>query len=146
LQHYHIALDGYEAAESRAAVVRVQWNIAGVLLAAGRIDDAYPRLIAAREALTAFGLHTEAALANLELAEVLLAKERYEDIDALCGEVIRHYEAAGVVYSRHAMSALAYMREAARARKATIELVREVRRYVTRLPQQPNLLFAHAPS
>lgn len=146
LKHYQIALDAFQEAGSASSSARAQWNIAGVLLAAGRLSDAHPRLIEARDALSSLGMHEESAIANLELAEVLLAQERYEDIANLCGEVMRYYEAAGVAHSRHAMSALAYMQEAARARKATVQLVRDVRQYVERLPRQPNLLFAHPPS
>lgn len=141
LQQYQIALEAFRETGSASLVARAEWNIAGVLLAAGRVKDAYPRLIAARETLASLGMHNEAALANLELAEVLLAQERYDEIDTLCGEVMRYYEGAGLAYGRHAMAALAYMQEAARARKATVQLVRNVRYYVTRLPEQPNLLF-----
>ena len=146
LQQYQIALDAFEEANSISSATRVRWNIAGVLLAAGRLNDAYPRLLAARDALTSLGMHAEAMLARLELAEVLLAQERYAEIEPLCREVMSYFEEAGVAYGRHAMTALAYMQEATRARKATVELVRHVRNYVMRLPEQPNLLFAYPPS
>jgi tetratricopeptide (TPR) repeat protein len=145
LRHYQIALDAFESSGSTSSAVRVRWNIAGVLLLAGRTRDAYPRLQAVRESLVSLGMHEEAALAGLEVVEILLIEERHAEVEQICREVVSYFETAGVPYGRHALTALAYMRDAAAARKATVELVREVRQYVSRLPKQPNLLFAYAP-
>jgi hypothetical protein len=41
--------------------------------------------------------------------------------------------------------ALTYLQDAAREKRATVEVVRHVKKYVKRLPSEPNLQFAPPP-
>ena len=87
----------------------------------------------------------DAALASLDVAELLLAQDRYEEVEEICRSTMQAFELAGLSYTARALTALAYIREAAIQRRADRTLVRNVREYIRELPRQPNLLFAYAP-
>jgi hypothetical protein len=91
------------------------------------------------------GMTSEAALAGLDVAELLLAQNRYEEVVEICRSTMQAFELAGLSYTSRALTALAYIREAACQRRADRTLVRYVRDYIRELPRQPNLLFAPAP-
>jgi hypothetical protein len=88
---------------------------------------------------------SEAAWNALELADLLLAESRFEEVDELCHAAMQSFERAGLSYSTRALTALGYIREAAQQRVANRVLVRKVREYIRELPAQPNLLFAMMP-
>jgi hypothetical protein len=87
----------------------------------------------------------DAALVSLDVAEFLLAQNRYEEVEDICRSTMQAFELAGLSYTTRAMTALAYIREAASQRRADRTLVRDVREYIRELPRQPNLLFAPSP-
>jgi tetratricopeptide (TPR) repeat protein len=126
-------------------VVRIRWNVAVVLGEAGRAADAMARLRALTPDMERLGMTSEAAWNALELAELLLAESRFEEVDELCRSAMQSFERAGLSYSSRAMTAVAYIREAAQQRVANRALVRKVREYIRQLPAQPNLLFAPSP-
>lgn len=126
-------------------VARTRWNVAGTLADAGRFADAERRL---REVMVEFdqlSMVNEAAVVALDTAELLLAQDRFDEVDHFCRSAIEMFERAGVPYSARARTAIAFMQEAVSGRTATRHLVRAVREYIHRLPAQPNLLFAPSP-
>jgi tetratricopeptide (TPR) repeat protein len=126
-------------------VVRVRWNIAVMLAEAGRVAEAYARLTELTPEMERLGMFSEAALNALEIAELLIVEGRYSEVEDLCRRAMAAFERAGLSYTTRAMTALAYIQEAAANRKVSRELVRTVRTYIRELPAQPNLLFAHPP-
>ena len=44
-----------------------------------------------------------------------------------------------------ALAAVTYLQEAARSKRATVEVARHVKMYLEQLPSRPNLLFAPPP-
>ena len=125
--------------------VRERWNIASILATEGRIDEALTSFRAIREEFSRLGMVMPAALVGLQVAEIMLSRERFDEVDEICQASMRAFETAGIPYSAGALTALAFMREASRARKATPELARHVCRYLRQLPQDATLLFAPPP-
>jgi tetratricopeptide (TPR) repeat protein len=130
---------------ARTETVRLQWGIAVMLAEAGKVTDACDRLRHVTREMEYLGMTSEVALASLDVAELLLAQNRYEEVDEICRSTMRAFELAGVSYTERALTALGYIREAASQKRTDRTLVRNVRDYIRKLPVQPNLLYAPAP-
>lgn len=133
------------AANSTAEATRLQWQIATLLARCGRLDDAAQELSVLRSEFDRLQMTAESMLVSLELAEVLLIEDRAAAAEALCRELCSRIDNAGLSATSRAMTALGFLQEALSLRKATPKLVRHVRNYVERLPEEPNLLFAPPP-
>ena len=131
---------------ARTETVRIRWNVAVMLAEAGKVTDACDRLRDLTGEMEHLGMTSEAALAGLDVAELLLAQNRYEEVAEICRSTMEAFEFAGLSYTTRALTALAYIREAATQRRADRTLVRNVRDYIQKLPRQPDLLFALAPA
>lgn len=145
IRFFEMAAALHESLGVETEVIRIRWNVAVVLGEAGRASDAMARLRALTPEMERLGMTSEAAWNALELAELLLAESRFEEVDELCRYAMQSFERAGLSYSSRAMTAVAYIREAAQQRVANRALVRKVREYIRQLPAQPNLLFAPLP-
>jgi len=126
-------------------VVRIRWSIAAMLAQAGRLTDAYRKLQELSPEMERLGMTSEAALNALEIAELLLADERFAEVEQICRTAMASFERAGLSSTARALTALAYITEAAQQRTAKPILIKTVREYIRRLPAQPNLLFAPPP-
>lgn len=152
LRKYDKALQYYGAASAilrelgaATEVVRAQWGVAAILAEAGRHTDALSRFREITPEMERLEMASEAAIAGLDVSEFLLAQGEYAAVEEICARSIRAFERAGLPYSSRALTAMAYMQEAAAQRRADRQLVRTVRDYIRRLPAQPNLLFAIPP-
>jgi tetratricopeptide (TPR) repeat protein len=124
---------------------RIRWNVASILVTAGRTEEARGRLESLRDVFRSLGMTSEVALVSLDLAELCLARGQFGEVEAICRAAMKSFEVAGISYTGRALTALAYMQEAARLRTATPVLVKHVREYIRRLPQDEHLLFAPPP-
>jgi tetratricopeptide (TPR) repeat protein len=124
---------------------RIRWNRAVLLADSGAHAEAVTRLLDVKRQLQQLGMSYDAALAALSAAESLLAISRPAEVVDLAREAIALFQTLGVAYTEKALTALAYLREAAEQGTATPALVTNVRTYIRRLPAEPHLLFAHAP-
>lgn len=145
IRYFETAAALHESLGVQTEVVRIRWNVAVVLGEAGRVSDALERLRAITPEMERLGMTSEAAWNALELADLLLAESRFDEVDELCRAAMQSFERAGLSYSTRALTALGYIREAAQHRVANRVLVRRVREYIRELPTQPNLLFAMLP-
>lgn len=146
MQYQQAAADLFELIGDQPAATRARWNIASMLGSEGQADESIRRLESIGAEFMSFGMTGSATEAALERAELLLAhKGDFESVESICRTAIQTLEAEGLAYTAHALTALALMREAAHNRSATPKLVRQVREYLTRLPEQPNLIFAPPP-
>ena len=145
VSYYDMATALFEAIGVKTEVVRVRWSVTAMLAEMGRLNNAYERLRMLTPEMERLGMYSEAALNALEIAELLLVEGRYTDVEEICRTAMASFERAGLSYTARAMTALAYIHEAATQRKADRELIRSVRTYIRALPAQPNLLFAHPP-
>jgi tetratricopeptide (TPR) repeat protein len=147
------ALNYHEAAATlldglgiRTESVRTRWNIASILASEGRVDEALSRLNGVVAEFRQLGMSGLATFAQLDVAELLLARGQYEDVEEICKTAMHEFASAGLEHTQRALTALALMKEAAASRTATPVLVRRVREYLHRLPAEPNLLFLPLPS
>lgn len=145
VQYYDLAAALYEDLGIATEAVRCRWGVTGMLAEAGHFAAAWDRLAPLTKELERLGMTSEAACNGLYVAELLLAVGRYDQVEQLCRESMRIFERSGVGYTSHALTALAYIHEAAAHRTASPKLVRTVRDYIRKLPSQPSLLFAPPP-
>jgi tetratricopeptide (TPR) repeat protein len=128
----------------RMAVLRAKarWHLARVLMRRGRNEDALQILSSLRQEFEELGMAHDLACASTDLAECLLALGRPHEVGEFCRLAIKYFRDAGLVYSAGAMTALAFLQEAASLGRLTVKGVADVRVFVERLSTQPGLLFA----
>lgn len=145
LRHHDAAAALLDDLGVQTEAVRVRWNVASILAGAGLIAEAQTRLEKLRTSFDDLGMTSESALVSLDIADLLIAQENFGAVEEICRTAMLSFERAGISYSARALTALAYMREAARHRTVTPALVKQVRDYLRRLPQDAELLFAPPP-
>jgi hypothetical protein len=128
-------------AESR---IETEWGLARVVLNDGKAGDATRRLRDVIAEFGAIGRITNVALAGIDLCEALLVLERWDEIVKVAAHGYRVLKKAGNLTG--ALTALAYLKEAAAKRNLTPETLRMVREYLRRVEREPDLLFAQPPS
>ena len=145
VQYYDLSTQIFDVLGITTELNRNRLNAAVILAEAGRLPDAQSRFETVLADFDSQGMTEEATLARLDIAEILLAQERFVEVEALCQAAMRSLERAGLEYTSRALTALAFMREAAGKRTVTQNLVRGVRDYIKKLPSQPTLQFAFGP-
>jgi tetratricopeptide (TPR) repeat protein len=125
---------------SRRAMTR--WGIARVLSDEGRHEQSLALLAEVRAEFEELGMSEDMALVSLHAADALLVLQRPEQVAELCRSAIAYFGRAGLAYSQAAMTALAYLREAADQGTLSPAKVDHVRNFFKVLPKQPSLLFA----
>jgi tetratricopeptide (TPR) repeat protein len=146
------ALTSHEASASLHAdlgnvteFTRARWEVADILAAAGRHDQALSRYEQLKRTFGDLGMTSEAALVGLGMAELLILRGEFSAVEEICRSAMRSFEAAGISYTARALTALAYIQESAHSRTTTPVLIKQVRDYLRRLPQNGQLLFAPSP-
>jgi tetratricopeptide (TPR) repeat protein len=140
---YHGALMIFRETGPAEYRIETEWGLARVALYAGKPTDATRGL---RDVIAAFeeiGRVANVALAGIDLAEALLVLERWDEIAKVAGHSFRLLKKAG--HLTGALTALAYLKEAAAKRQLTPETLRVVRDYLRRVEREPDLLFAAPP-
>jgi len=148
LGRFDEAIESYERAstcagsKSNTESVRIRWNIATLLTRSGRLTDAVGELSTVRSEFDRLGMRSASTVVGLEIAELLMIEGRIASAESLCRELCSRIEGDGLSATSRAMTALGFLQEALSLRTATPKLVRHVRNYVERLPEEPSLLFA----
>jgi tetratricopeptide (TPR) repeat protein len=120
-----------------------RWGLARVVMSEGQNLEAVCAMFRElRGEFADLGLCHDLALISLDEAEALLVLNRATEVVELCRQAIEYFRTEGLAYSTSAMTALAYLREAASDGTITPQAVRNVRSYIEVLPKQPHLLFA----
>lgn len=146
LRYQEAAASLFDEIGNHAAAVRARWNTASILASEGQVAEAAKRFQFVQSEFTRFGMTGSATLASLDRAEMLLVSgEHFSEVEEICRNAMQTFATAGVPHSEGALTALGLMREAASRRAATPALVRHVREYIRRLPDEPRLLFAPPP-
>jgi tetratricopeptide (TPR) repeat protein len=141
---YHGALMIFRETGPAEYRIETEWGLARVALYAGNPTDAARGL---RDVIAAFediGRAANVALAGIDLAEALLVLERWEEIAKVAGHSFRVLKKAG--HLTGALTALAYLKEAASKHQVTPETLKVVREYLRRVEREPDLLFAPPPN
>lgn len=124
-------------------VTRTNCAIARLRFAEGNAAEAMYRLRRCMQQFTEYQMITDAALAAIDLAEILNATGRQREIPKVLANTVQTFTRAGKLTS--ALTALAYLKDAAAGGAMTPTLVAYVRRFVQRADKQPDLLFAPPP-
>ena len=127
-------------------LIRTQWNIAVVLASSGQVDEALRRLEFIHEQFTRRGMAGAACDAALDIAELLVERGDYAEAETLCRAGMRYVESAGLAHTARALMALGIIHDAIVNRTASRTVVKKVREYLRRLPDEPALLFAPPPT
>ncbi len=130
----------FEDRDVRTEVVRTDWMLGVLARVAGRFEDSIVQLRAVRKTSEELALPEEAAHITLDLIESLLLAGRTREIAALCSEAMRYFRRSGKL--RQAMTAAAFLKEAAAQGSIRVATVRHVRLFVQRLERFPDLIFA----
>jgi tetratricopeptide (TPR) repeat protein len=121
-------------------VIRTDWMLGVMTRISGRVVESVPRLRDVQKRCEALGMAEEAANITLDLIESLLIIGRVREISTLCSEVMRFFRRSGKL--RQALTAVAFLKEAAAHGDIRVETVQHVRSFVRRLERLPDLLFA----
>jgi len=145
IRYHSAAADLLEGMDIHTEALRTRWSIASIIASAGRIDEARKRFESLRSEFLAIGMTSAAALVSLDIAEVLLARAQYDEVEAICRRSLDSFESSGVAHTTRARIALAYLTEATRNRTLTEAVLRDAREYINRPEHPGRLLFAQAP-
>lgn len=118
----------YEELGYATEKVRVRWILGYALLRYGDSDEALEELRAASAAFAEIGMHDAVAGVGLDIAELHLAREEWSEAESLARTLANDFAVAAAPL--HAARAFAYLREAARARSATVALLDYLRSYL----------------
>ncbi|MBV9494568.1 MAG: hypothetical protein JOZ54_10000 [Acidobacteria bacterium] len=136
----HAALQLYGELDIVTEANRARWLLGRLELRSGRFDTALPQLRRSIDECVARGMLTDAALVLLDVCEALIiAGRRTQEITTHCRDLAARFKAAGMLTS--ALTALAFLREAASLRQLTPSVVTHVRTFFERLEEHPQLLF-----
>jgi len=123
--------------------LRTNWSLGVLAKATGNLDEAISRIDEVRRSFEALGVINDAAIARLELAEVLLLADRPDEVPDLLRDVVVSFTSEGIM--RNASIALAYLREAVDAGAIEVRRIRHVREYLEELPSHPSNVFFPLP-
>lgn len=122
---------------------KARWSLSKVLMAEQRYEQAWPLVLEVRQEFEELGMAQDVALVSLDMAEALLMTDRPAEVVDLCQVAMDYFSKAGLAYTQGALTALAYVKEAAKSRTLTPGSLQGVRTFFELLPKQPNLLFAY---
>jgi tetratricopeptide (TPR) repeat protein len=116
-----------------------EWGLCRVVLHGGDRSEAIRRLRIVAGEFEKRSMITDAALVRLDIVDALLAAGATKQIVEIAARLFRVFRDAGMMTG--ALTAIAYMKEAATAGKLTATGVDAVRTYLRRSSRQPELLF-----
>lgn len=141
--HLLSALHQFEELGVTSEAVRARWTLGSVALTAGNAIEAERRFRAARGEFELLRLKTDAALVQLDLVEALLVQGRRSEVPALCADLLERFNAVGMHPA--ALTAAAFLREAAAAEMISVNQVRYVRAFIAQVTGNGSLAFIPPP-
>jgi tetratricopeptide (TPR) repeat protein len=118
---------------------RRKWVKGKISRGLGQLDQAESLFLAAREGFIGEGIPYDTALVSLELAMLYARQARTADLKRLAEEMVPIFSSLHI--HREALAALAYLKQAAEAERATLDLVSGVAAYLRRAQHDPALRF-----
>lgn len=120
-------------------LVRVLWLEGRIAVGQGRTDDALAALDQVRGDFTVRQIAYDTALVSLEIAILWLERGRTVEVRAVAQGMAWIFKSQGLHV--HALAALNLFRQAAAQETATVELVRQIHRYLEKARNNPHLPF-----
>jgi len=142
-KYFEEAIEGFRRLHMAIEVIRAEWGLALLALAEGRARDAVTQLRDIQRRFTEQGVFIDGALAALDSMDGLYALNEIQEIAALASQLITTFTNAGMLTS--ALTAFAYLREAAALKAISPKVIDHVRRFIRRIEREPSLLFAPPP-
>lgn len=142
-QHFANALQYYEAAGNESMFLRTRWSIARLALVSGAAAEAERQLRPIAAQLAERGQLWESAYARLDLITAMLSCGKHDQVIDECEQLIAHFSKAEILTG--ALTALAFMKEAAAQRKLAVDDVDHVQRYMKAVKTTPSLRFLPLP-
>lgn len=136
---FHRSVQMFGDLGKHAEALRPQWGLALVVLASGKPAEALSRFTVIREDFHERKMLSDEALISLDIMDALHALSRDRENAAIASDVIQTFTRAGMLTS--ALTAFAYLREAAARGSVTPPMTRHVRQFLKRLECEPALLF-----
>ena len=136
------AVSIFERTGAIALLSRAHWHLARLVMRKAEYQRALPLLDRLRDEFREMGMPHEVAYVSVDMAECLMVLNRSAEVVDLCRSAMSFFESAGMSAGKGAMTALAYLREAAAGGNLTREHLSDVRSFFDVLPRQPNLVFA----
>ena len=136
---FHRSVQTFRDLGKHAEALRPQWGLALVVLASGKPAEALARFAAVREDFHESKMLSDEALISLDIMDALHALSRDRENVAIASDIIQTFTRAGMLTS--ALTAFAYLREAAARGPVTPTMTRHVRQFLKRLECEPALLF-----
>ncbi|HET8774617.1 MAG TPA: hypothetical protein VFP80_12515 [Thermoanaerobaculia bacterium] len=119
--------------------VRVRWILGYALMRKGRPHEALNELQAAADGFLECGMVDAAAAVGLDIAELHLSRSEWLQAEQLSRRLANQFTAIGAPL--HAARAFAYLREAAGAGSATVQLVDYLRSYLASVTGDESVRF-----
>jgi tetratricopeptide (TPR) repeat protein len=141
---FHRALVIFRELGPERELLLTEWGIARVVFHSGKLSEAIRRLRDVAAEFEKRGMVTYAAYVGLDISEGLLALNRPKDIVELAQHMFSVFTDAGMLTG--ALSAIAYIKEAAAAKRITKQDVEAVRAFLRRAELQPSLQFVRPPN
>jgi len=140
---FHKALEIFHAIGPDRERLATEWGLARVVMNGGNRSEAIRRLRIVAVELEKRSMLTDAALVRLDIVETLLALGETKQVVEIAGRLFRLFKDAGKLTG--ALTALAYMKEAASCGRLSPSGVDVVRGFLRRVERQPNLAFVPPP-
>ena len=121
---------------------KAHWHLARVMMRKGAHESALKLFERLRGSFAELGMLHEVAYVAVDMAETLLVLNRSAEVPVLCRSAMDFFATEGIAASTGALTALAYLDEAAASGHLTIKDVSEVRFFFDNLQTQRTLLFA----
>jgi len=142
-KYLRIAQQIYEGLGQTAMVMYTRRWTANVILAGGNALDASQRLRSVINEFERVGMVGAAARARVDLAEALVQLGHFDEVHVIASALVTYFRNAKMITG--ALTAVAYLKEAAMNRSLTVEGVRHVKKYLADLERTPDLLFLPPP-
>ena len=136
------AIAEFERLRLASMRTRSRWVLGRILLAEKSYESALATFKVAQDDFADLHLHHEVALISVDTAEALWMLGRSDELAQHCQAAMNYFAEAGLAYTRGALTALAYLKEAAETHTLSKTSVGQVRNFFEVLPKQPHLLFA----
>jgi tetratricopeptide (TPR) repeat protein len=118
---------------------RRRWVKGKISRGLGQLDQAESLFLAARDGFVSEGIPYDTALVSLEIATLYAEQGRTADLKRLAAEMVPIFSSLNI--HREALAALAFLRQAVEAERASAELVASVAAFLRRAQHDPALRF-----